>query len=72
MSNGIQNIGIREGEKTHETLVTREELIKAQDMGDFFRIENFRKLDYDKYFNEGKTQVIQRKVILLKTLEDYR
>jgi len=53
--NGVQNIGIREGEKTHETLVTREELIKAQDMGDFFRIENFRKLDYDKYFNEGKT-----------------
>jgi UDP-N-acetylglucosamine 4,6-dehydratase/5-epimerase len=51
---GIQIIGIREGEKTHETLVTREELIKAEDMGDFFRIENFKKLDYDKFFGEGK------------------
>lgn len=51
---GIQIIGIREGEKTHETLVTKEELIKAEDMGDFFRIKNFRKLDYSKFFNEGE------------------
>lgn len=51
---GIQIIGIREGEKTHETLVTREELIKAEDAGDFFRIKNFGKLDYGKFFNEGK------------------
>jgi UDP-glucose 4-epimerase len=51
---GIQVIGIREGEKTHETLVTREELIKAEDVGDFFRIKNFEKLDYSKFFIEGK------------------
>ena len=51
---GVNVIGVREGEKTHETLVTREELIKAQDMGDFFRIENLRKLDYSKFFDEGK------------------
>ncbi len=51
---GVQIIGIREGEKTHETLVTREELIKAEDTGEFFRIKNFRKLDYSKFFNEGK------------------
>jgi UDP-glucose 4-epimerase len=51
---GIQIIGIREGEKNHETLVTREELIKAEDAGDFFRIKNFGKLDYSKFFNEGK------------------
>ncbi len=57
---GIQIIGIREGEKTHETLVTREELIKAEDMGDFFRIKNFRKLDYDKFFNEGKTSSLPK------------
>jgi UDP-N-acetylglucosamine 4,6-dehydratase len=51
---GIQIIGIREGEKTHETLVTREELVKAEDMGDFFRIKNFKKLDYNKYYAEGR------------------
>jgi UDP-N-acetylglucosamine 4,6-dehydratase len=57
---GIQIIGIREGEKTHETLVTKEELIKAEDMGDFFRIKNFRKLDYDKFFNEGKSSSLPK------------
>jgi UDP-glucose 4-epimerase len=51
---GVQVIGIREGEKTHETLVTREELIKVEDSGDFFRIKNLEKLDYNKFFNEGK------------------
>jgi UDP-glucose 4-epimerase len=51
----IQIIGTREGEKTHETLVTREELIKADDCGDYFRIRNFGKIDYSKFFNEGKT-----------------
>ena len=49
-----QIIGVREGEKEHETLVTREELIKADDCGDFFKIKNLEKLDYDKFFNEGK------------------
>ena len=51
---GMQVIGIREGEKTHETLVTREELIRAADHGDYFKIKNFEKLDYGKFFNEGK------------------
>lgn len=51
---GTRIIGIREGEKTHETLVTREELIKAEDMGDFFRIKNFGALDYTQFFNKGK------------------
>jgi UDP-glucose 4-epimerase len=57
---GIQVIGIREGEKTHETLVTREELIKAEDVGDFFRIKNFEKLDYSKFFIEGKISVLPK------------
>jgi UDP-N-acetylglucosamine 4,6-dehydratase/5-epimerase len=51
---GIQVIGVREGEKMHETLVTREELIKAEDYEDYFRIKNFEKLDYNKFFSEGK------------------
>jgi UDP-N-acetylglucosamine 4,6-dehydratase len=52
---GIAVIGVREGEKAHETLVTREELIKAEDYGDYYKIQNFKKLDYDKFFIEGKT-----------------
>jgi UDP-N-acetylglucosamine 4,6-dehydratase len=51
---GIQVIGVREGEKTHETLVTREELAKAEDCGEYFKIKNFKKLDYGKFFSEGQ------------------
>lgn len=51
---GIQVIGVREGEKIHETLVTREELIRADNADDYFRIKNFEKLDYSKFFSEGK------------------
>ena len=51
---GINVIGIREGEKLHETLVTREELIKAESYDDYYRIQNLMAIDYDKYFSEGK------------------
>lgn len=51
---GVTVIGVREGEKAHETLVTREELIKAEDCGDYYKIQNFKKLDYNKFFNEGR------------------
>ena len=50
----INIIGAREGEKLHETLVTREELIRAVDYENYFRIKNFEKLDYSKFFSEGK------------------
>ena len=50
----IKNIGIREGEKIHETLVTQEELIRAEDLVDFYRIQYLMRLDYDKYFSHGK------------------
>lgn len=50
----IQVIGIREGEKLHETLVTREELIKAESYDDYYRIQNLMSIDYDKYFSEGE------------------
>ncbi|MFZ7136944.1 MAG: polysaccharide biosynthesis protein [archaeon] len=50
----IEVIGIREGEKMHETLVTREEIIMAEECEDYFRIKNFEKLDYSKFFNGGK------------------
>ena len=51
----IKSIGIREGEKMHETLVTREELMKAVEYEDYYRIRNLEKIDYNKYFSEGKS-----------------
>ncbi len=48
-------IGERHGEKLYEVLVTREEMAKAQDLGDFFRIPaDQRDLNYDKYFDQGE------------------
>ena len=50
----IKNIGTRHGEKLYETLCTREEMMKSEDMGDFYRIPaDNRDLNYGKYFNEG-------------------
>ena len=57
-SNEIKIIGIRHGEKLYETLCTREEMAKAQDLGDFYRIPtDGRDLNYSKYFSEGEQQV---------------
>ena len=54
----IKIIGTRHGEKLYETLCTREEMIKAEDMGDFYRIPaDNRDLNYAKYFSEGEEDV---------------
>lgn len=54
----IKVIGTRHGEKLYETLVTREEMAKAIDMGNYFRIPcDTRDLNYDKYFTEGNEEV---------------
>ncbi len=51
---GLKIIGTRHGEKLYETLMTREEHLKAVDMGDYFRISaDGRDLNYDKYFVDG-------------------
>lgn len=53
--NEIHIIGTRHGEKLYETLCTREEMMKAQDMGNFYRIpSDNRDLNYAKYFSEGE------------------
>lgn len=53
-SSKIKVIGIRHGEKMHETLLTEEEMFKAEDLGDYYRIKSdSRGLNYDKYFSEG-------------------
>jgi UDP-glucose 4-epimerase len=50
----VKDIGIRHGEKQHESLVSSEEMTKAVDCGDYFRIPlDTRSLDYQIYFNKG-------------------
>jgi UDP-glucose 4-epimerase len=54
----IRIIGTRHGEKLYETLVTREEIAKAEDMGNYFRIPaDNRDLNYDKYFVDGEEKI---------------
>lgn len=57
-------LGTRHGEKLYETLVTREEMAKAIDMGNYFRIPcDNRDLNYDKFFTEGNEDMAK--------IEDY-
>lgn len=54
----VRVIGTRHGEKLYETLVTREEMAKSEDMGNYYRIPcDARDLNYDKYFVEGEEKV---------------
>ena len=60
----INVIGTRHGEKLYETLCTREEMVKAEDMGNFYRIPaDNRDLNYSMYFSEGEKNIA--------TIEDY-
>lgn len=62
--NEIKIIGTRHGEKLYETLCTREEMMKAEDMGDFYRIPaDNRDLNYAQYFSEGEQDIAK--------IEDY-
>lgn len=54
----VKVIGTRHGEKLYETLVTREEMAKSEDMGNYFRIPcDTRDLNYDKFFVEGEEKI---------------
>ena len=54
----VKIIGTRHGEKLYETLVTREEMAKAIDMGNYYRIPcDTRDLNYDKFFTQGNEEV---------------
>lgn len=60
----VKVIGTRHGEKLYETLCTREEMVKAEDMGDFYRVPaDNRDLNYAQYFSEGEEEVAE--------IEDY-
>ncbi len=57
-SSKIKYIGIRHGEKMYETLVTKEEMIKAEDQGKYFKISpDDRDLNYDQYFSTGTSKL---------------
>ncbi len=57
-SNPIQVIGTRHGEKLYETLLNREELAIAEDLGDYYRVPaDVRDLNYSGFFSNGQTQV---------------
>ena len=58
--NEIKIIGTRHGEKLYETLVNREEMVKAQDLGNYYRIPaDTRDLNYNGFFLEGQSQISQ-------------
>lgn len=64
VENDIRVIGTRHGEKLYESLVSREEMAKADDMGQYYRIPvDNRDLNYAKYFVEGET--------IIASLDDY-
>jgi len=57
-NNPIRIIGTRHGEKLYETLLTREEMARAEDLGDYYRIPaDTRDLNYNLYFTEGQEKV---------------
>lgn len=56
--NPIRVIGTRHGEKQYETLLTREEMIRTTDLGDYFRVAtDNRDLNYDAYFVQGQERL---------------
>jgi len=60
----VVNIGTRHGEKLYEVLVTKEDMIKAEDLGDYYRIPaDNRDLNYDRYINKGTDK--------LESVEEY-
>jgi UDP-N-acetylglucosamine 4,6-dehydratase/5-epimerase len=56
----VKIIGMRHGEKMHETLVSKEELVRSEDMGDYLRLGlDDRDLNYEKYLSEGEQKLGQ-------------
>jgi len=56
--NEVHIIGTRHGEKLYETLLTREEMVKAEDLGNYYRVPmDVRDLNYSCYFSEGTPKV---------------
>jgi UDP-N-acetylglucosamine 4,6-dehydratase/5-epimerase len=61
---GTRILGTRHGEKLYETLLTREEMVRASDLGAYYRVEaDVRDLNYAKYYSQGED--------VLSAVEDY-
>jgi UDP-N-acetylglucosamine 4,6-dehydratase len=57
-NNEIKYIGTRHGEKLYESLINREDMMKAEDLGEYYRIPaDNRDLNYDKYFSKGEGKI---------------
>jgi len=57
-SNKVKIIGTRHGEKLYESLVSREEMVKAEDLGDYYRVPaDYRDLNYANYFTQGNSDI---------------
>jgi len=66
----IKIIGTRHGEKDHEVLVTREEMSKAEDLGNFFRIPmDNRDLNYNNFYKDGDEKIVEYKSYASNTTE---
>jgi UDP-N-acetylglucosamine 4,6-dehydratase len=84
----VQDIGIRHGEKVFEVLCSREEMQKAEDLENYFRIpSDKRDLNYEKYFEKGSQKIrqineynsdnterlnVEGMIQLLKKLEEFK
>jgi UDP-glucose 4-epimerase len=56
--NTVRIIGTRHGEKLYETLLNREEIAQAEDLGDYYRVPaDVRDLNYSSFFSSGKSEV---------------
>ena len=59
-NHSVKTIGTRHGEKLYETLLTKEEMVKAIDMGNYFRIPaDTRNLNYNQFFEEGEEVITE-------------
>ena len=64
----IKNIGIRHAEKMHETLLSKEEFLIAEDLGNYYKIvADNRDLNYNKYFDEGQNKKINEEYNSINT-----
>lgn len=58
---GIKKVGIRNGEKIHETLISKEEMLRTEDHSSYFRIQpEEQDLDYKKYFTHGRNIDVEK------------
>jgi UDP-N-acetylglucosamine 4,6-dehydratase len=57
----VKIIGTRHGEKKHEALLSKEEMLKAEDMGDYYRVPaDTRDLNYAQYYEEGDKSLTEK------------